>query len=187
MIRRSRDSPRAFGELFHRHGQTVHRYVTRRAGVEVADEVVAETFLVAFERRDRFDHDFEDASPWLLGIATNLLKSYRRSEARHLDAAARAAQQEGYDGDLGRSTARLDAISDLASIAARVRALPVGDRDVLLLHAWGDLTGEQIAAALGVPVGTVWSRLSRARRVLRAAVVEEAGGEHGRAGAAETA
>jgi RNA polymerase sigma-70 factor (ECF subfamily) len=189
VIERSRDSPRAFGDLFHRHATVVHRYVARRAGTEAADEVLAETFLVAFERRDRFDHSHTDARPWLLGIATTLLAAQRRREARHLHTLARAAEPEDDDGGLGRVTARADASADVRRIAARVRALPDGDRDVLLLHAWADLTTEQIATALNIPTGTVRSRLSRARKALRgtAAGTTDKEHDHGRADAAATA
>lgn len=186
VIRRSRDSPRAFGDLFHRHATVVHRYIARRAGTDVADEVMSETFLVAFERRDRFDHTHADARPWLLGIATVLLASYRRREARHLHTLARAAEPEDDDGGLGRVASRADATADVRRIATQVQALSDGDRDVLLLHAWADLSGEQIAAALNIPVGTVRSRLSRARKTLRASAEGTTSKEadHGRADAA---
>lgn len=189
VIRRSRDSPRAFGDLFHRHHVAVYRYIARRAGTEAADEVMSETFLVAFERRDRFDHAYTDARPWLFGIATTLLAAHRRREARHLRALARAAEREDDDGGLGRIASRVDAAADLRRIAARLHALPEGDRDVLLLHAWADLTTEQIAAALNIPVGTVWSRLSRARKALRATAAGTTSEEtdHGRVDAAATA
>lgn len=189
LIRRARDSPRIFGDLFHRHATVVHRYIARRAGTETADEVMAETFLVAFERRERFDHTYSDARPWLLGIATNLLAAHRRREARHLHTLARAADPEGDDGGLGRVAARADATADLHRLAARVRALPDGDRDVLLLHAWAELTSEQIAHALHIPVGTVRSRLSRARKALRGSARGTTSKEidHGRADAAATA
>ncbi len=189
VIQRSRDHPRAFGDLFHRHHVAVYRYIARRAGTEVADEVMAETFLVAFERRERFDHTYSDARPWLFGIATTLLAAQRRREARHLNALARSAEREDDDGGLGRVAARADATADVRRIAARVRALPEGDRDVLLLHAWADLTAEQIATALNIPVGTVWSRLSRARKALRetAAGTTSKESDHGRVDTAATA
>jgi RNA polymerase sigma-70 factor (ECF subfamily) len=189
VIQRSRDSPRAFGDLFHRHHVAVYRYIARRAGAETADEVMAQTFLIAFERRDRFDHTYTDARPWLFGIATTELAAHRRREARHLQALARTAEREDDDGGLGRVAARVDATADVRRIATRLRALPEGDRDVLLLHAWADLTTEQIAAALSIPVGTVWSRLSRARKALRetAAGTTSKETDHGRVDAAATA
>ena len=185
LIRRSRDSPRAFGPLFDRHSAVVHRYISRRAGSDVADEVMSETFLVAFERRDRFDHTWSDARPWLLGIATTLLKAYRRREARHLQTSARSAEPEGDDGGIPRVADRTDATRSLQEIAAAVRSLSPGDRDVLLLHAWGDLNSTEIATALGIPAGTVRSRLNRARKALRgsSAGITDMETDHGRADA----
>jgi len=167
VIERSRTSPRAFGDLFHRHAAGVHRYVARRAGTETADEVMAETFLVAFERRAAFDPSYSDARPWLFGIATTLLAAHRRREARHLDALGRAAEREDDDGGLGRVADRADADADVRRLARAIRSLSDGDRDVLLLHAWADLSMDQIATALLIPTGTVRSRLFRARKILR--------------------
>ena len=80
-IERSRESPGAFAEVFDRHARTVHRYAARRLDAGVADDVMSETFLVAFERRTAFDGS-ANALPWLLGIATNLIKKHARLEAR---------------------------------------------------------------------------------------------------------
>ena len=131
VIRRSRDDPHVFGELFERHARVVHRYIVRRAGVVTADDVVAETFLIAFEQRDRFRSASVSALPWLLGIATNALNAHRRKEARHLKALSRSAEPEGDDGGLDRTADRADAVEAVRLIAARLRALPVGERDVL--------------------------------------------------------
>lgn len=167
VVASSRADPNAFGELFARHSVVVQRYLLRRAGPDVAEEVLSETFLVAFQRRDRFDPDFESARPWLLGIATVLLRAHHRREARHLHTLARAAEQEDHDGGLARVADLADAITDVARLRQALAAMADGDRDVLLLYAWGELTYEQIATALSIPVGTVRSRLNRARSTLR--------------------
>lgn len=167
IIARSRDRPDRFGELFTRHATTVHRYVARRAGRETADELLSETFLVAFQRRDRFDPSWDTARPWLLGIATVLLRAHARREAQHLRAMAHGAESEQGDGGIHRVSERTDAARDVRRLGGALRSMPAADRDVLLLHAWGDLTYEQIAAVLGIPVGTVRSRLNRARTTLR--------------------
>ncbi|WP_307784123.1 sigma factor [Salinibacterium sp. NG22] len=86
IIRRSWDNPAVFAEMYDRHATSVYRYAARRAGVDTADDIMAETFLVAFERRNRFDSAFESALPWLLGIATVLIRKHRGSEARFLRA-----------------------------------------------------------------------------------------------------
>ncbi len=159
-----------FGELFTRHGPVVHGYLKRRAGPDVAEEVLSETFLTAFQQRATFDTTWESARPWLLGIATRLLHAHGRREARHLRVQARAAEREDHDGGIARAGERADAVTAVAAIRDAIARLSVADRDTLLLHAWGDLNQEQTAAALQVPLGTVKSRLNRARRTLRASV-----------------
>ena len=164
IIRRSWDNPAVFAEMYDRHATTVYRYAARRAGVDTADDIMAETFLVAFERRNRFDSAFESALPWLLGIATVLIRKNRGAEARFLRAMVAsgppATVVENHDD-------RLDATLAIRDMAGAIRRLPARDRDALLLYAWGDLDYEGVALALNIPVGTVRSRLNRARRVLR--------------------
>jgi RNA polymerase sigma-70 factor (ECF subfamily) len=128
---------------------------------------MAQTFLVAFESRESFDHQWEDARPWLFGIATNLLRRHHRTEARRLKAFARAAGRDSYGDGTDRVAERLDAAAGTAMLAAAIRKLSPADRECLLLYAWADLTYEGIALATAVPVGTVRSRLNRARRTLR--------------------
>ncbi len=159
LIARSLMSPEAFGDLFDRHFVAVHRYLARRLGRERADDLAAQTFTVAFERRATFRREELEARPWLLGIATHLLLNDRRAEQRLLETVARlSAQPERVIEE------RPDVDVELAAALAELE----GDqRDVLLLTAWGELSYEEIAAALEIPVGTVRSRLSRARAHLR--------------------
>jgi RNA polymerase sigma factor (sigma-70 family) len=159
IIRDSRGSPRAFGELFDRHAASVHRYAASRVGETIADDVMSETFLVAFEKRAAFDHSRDSANPWLLGIATNLLHRHYRTETRLLRATERSANQAAI-----ATSADPDTMQD---VAAALATMPRADRDTLLLFAWADLSYEDIASAMHVPVGTVRSRLNRARRTLR--------------------
>jgi RNA polymerase sigma factor (sigma-70 family) len=168
MIGRSRETPAVFAALFDRHHRTVHRYVSLRAGVAVGDDLMSETFLVAFEQRDRFDPDRGDARAWLLGIATVLLRKHARVEAtawRGMLASHLAAVLD--DDAIDAAGARIDAAHDVRRMSRALTRLPAGDRDVLLLHAWADLDYRGIADALGIPIGTVRSRLNRARRKLR--------------------
>lgn len=167
VIERSAEDPPAFGVLFERHAGTVHGYLARRAGRDTADEVLSEVFLVAFERRAAFDTRATSARPWLLGIATILLRAHARREAKHLRAAAGAAEVEAHDGGLGGAQDRQDAVQRVRQMLEHLRGLPAIDRDVLLLYAWGDLTYEDIAKSLDIPIGTVRSRLNRVRRRLR--------------------
>jgi RNA polymerase sigma-70 factor (ECF subfamily) len=156
-------APEEFGAVFDRHFAAIHRYLARRVGRERADDLAAQTFTVAFERRAMFRRDTSDARPWLYGIATNLLSNDRRAERRLLLALARlSVSSEPVDVFTGGAA---DADCDLAAALAK---LDSAQRDVLLLHAWAELSYEQIAQALEIPVGTVRSRLSRARATLRA-------------------
>ena len=171
IIRRSRDTPAAFAELYDRHAAVIHRYASRRIG-EAADDIMSETFLVAFERRAAFDERVTDARPWLYGIATTLLKKHRRQEARAwrgLVAGGAAEQADAIRHSVDGHDDRLDAELGIRRLAAAIRRMPARDRDALLLYAWGDLDYEGVARALDVPVGTVRSRLNRARRQLRQA------------------
>jgi RNA polymerase sigma factor (sigma-70 family) len=152
-IRASLDDPEVFATLFDRHFDAIHGYAQRRVGPDLADEVAAETFTRAFDHRRRYDGAREDARPWLLGIAANLLRRHWRTERRRLDAYARAAPSGAVELS---SSLRAD-------LAAALKKLPRREREALLLLAWADLSYEEIAVALGVPIGTVRSRISRAR------------------------
>jgi RNA polymerase sigma-70 factor (ECF subfamily) len=167
VIMRSRHEPEAFSALFTRHAATIQRYVTRRLGPDVADDVVADTFLLAFRQRDSYNPARADALPWLYGIATNLIGRHRRDEVRLYRALART----GADGVTAPFTDQVDSAvtASMASrrIAAALAKLPAAYRDPLLLFVWGDLSYEETAIALGVPKGTVRSRISRARARLR--------------------
>lgn len=167
--------PAVFGELFHRHAPRLHRYVARRAGGTVADDVISETFLIAFERRDRFDLAQDDARPWLFGIATNLIHRHRIAEARALRTTERFVSGSATHSDPERLDERVAAHLEMKRVSRAVRKLSIGDRDCLLLLVWEDLSYEQIAEALSIPVGTVRSRLNRARRVLRGVPTTEEG------------
>ncbi|OIJ30709.1 MULTISPECIES: RNA polymerase sigma factor [unclassified Microbacterium] len=167
VIARSLDEPRAFSAIFERHVRPVGGYIRRRVGEDAVDDVLSETFLVAFRRRASFDLDVASALPWLLGIATRMIKRHRAAEVRQWRAFEATSGTEGpAEHPYAASDARLDADAALRALAPRIAGLPARDRDVLLLHAWGDLTYEQIAVALGIPVGTVRSRLNRVRRRL---------------------
>ncbi|MFE0806363.1 RNA polymerase sigma factor [Streptomyces sp. NPDC058848] len=174
VIARSRDEPEAFAALFDRHADAVHRYAARRLGGEVADDLVAETFTTAFQQRHRYDPARgagADARPWLFGIATNLVGRHRRAEARRFKAMARVPAPADHEEPLAdRAADRVVAQAVRRELAAALAALPARHRDVLLLVAWGDLGYGEAAQALSIPVGTVRSRLHRARGKLREAL-----------------
>jgi RNA polymerase sigma factor (sigma-70 family) len=171
LIAGSLADPECFGEIYERYAAEIHRYVARRAGSALADDLTAETFLVAFRGRHRYDVQAERALPWLYGIATNLLRRQARTER----ALYRAWERTGADPIMADNhadavAANLTAQATLRRLVGALSRLTVRERDVVLLVAWASLSYEETAAALAVPVGTVRSRLNRARRRLRDAL-----------------
>ena len=167
LIAQSLQAPERFGELFDRHAPAIFRYVTRRLGPDAADDIVAETFLTAFRRRNRYDTAHPNAGPWLYGIATKLISHHRRDEVRFFRAIARTGVDPAADPVADRVTERVAASAVRRQLADAVADLSAVHRDVLLLTA-GGLAYDEVAGALGIPVGTVSSRLTRARRKIRA-------------------
>jgi RNA polymerase sigma-70 factor (ECF subfamily) len=163
-----------FTALYDRYAATILRYCARRVGPDAAEDVVAATFLAAYERWQAFDPSRADVLPWLYGIATNLLRRHRRSEVRAYRALARtgidplsnaAGVVESHELRAGE---RADASAQSRTVARVLARLPRRQRDVLLLYALADLGYAEIAAALRIPVGSVRSALHRARATLRA-------------------
>jgi RNA polymerase sigma-70 factor (ECF subfamily) len=170
LIARSLTEPELFATLFDRHAASVHRYLGRRVG-ELADDLLSETFLVAFRRRASYRAVHVEVRPWLIGIATNIVHGHVRTERRRYRALARAAADPGLPAiDPGELTDRMAAQALRGPLAAALADLKPRDRNVLLLFAWGQLGYEEIAGVLDIPVGTVRSRLNRARRQTRAAL-----------------
>jgi RNA polymerase sigma-70 factor, ECF subfamily len=160
-LARSLSEPTAFEPIFDRHFGAVHRYLHRRAGRDLADELTAETFALAFSRRESCRAS-GSVLPWLYGIATNLLHRYRRAERRQLHAYSRSGvdRSVAYDDE---ADARVDGSSLDARLAGALAAMRPRERDALLLYALADLSYEEVALALDVPVGTVRTWLHRAR------------------------
>lgn len=168
----SLDEPARFGEIFDRHAGAIFLYLARRIGPQEASDLLADSFLAAFQARSRFASDRPSALPWLYGIASNLLRKHFRRRAGELDMLDRATGQ-GQVPDHGDAVANaVDARLQVQRMARLLDELPPGERDVLLLYAWEALSYEEIAGALDIPVGTVRSRLNRTRRRLRAGVDE---------------
>lgn len=173
VIERSRREPKVFAELYDRHAAEIFRFVACRLGDQAADDAVAETFLAAFRRRERYDLGRDDARPWLFGIAVNVIGKHRRSERRLLRALARSSPNLNDDDGLDEVDDRIVATGARSQLAGALACLSADHREVLLLVALAELSYEETAAALGVAVGTVRSRLSRARREVRAALALE--------------
>jgi RNA polymerase sigma factor (sigma-70 family) len=170
VIRASLDDPDQFAVIYDRYAATLYRYAHQRVGADVADDVVADAFFAAFRARGQYDLSRPDARPWLFGILTRKLASHHRREMARYRAMARSAQEGVVDGPADEVAARVVADSARRPLAAALAALSPGDRDVLLLVAWGQLSYDEVAAALKIPPGTVASRLNRARRKVRKAL-----------------
>jgi RNA polymerase sigma factor (sigma-70 family) len=170
LIAESRRTPELFGVLFERHAADIHAYAARRLGVPAADDLMAETFLIAFRHRGRYDQSRGSARPWLYGIATNLIARHRRAEARAYRALARTGADPLAESFADDAIARVTATGVRSLLAEALAGLQPRDRDVLLLIAWADLTYDQVSESPGIPIGTVRSRLHRARSQVREAL-----------------
>lgn len=158
-----------FRELFDEHAHSVYNHAFRLTGNwSTAEDVVSVTFLEAWRLRDRVDGDADGGSlrPWLLGIATNVARNLRRAARRHETALARLPKDEEVPDFAEEVTSRIDDRERLAQVRTALAALREPEREVLALCVWAGLGYAETAEALGVPVGTVRSRLSRARRKL---------------------
>ena len=169
-IRQSLRQPEQFAVLYDRYATVLHRYAGRRVGDEVADDLVAATFLAAFRARQRYDLARASARPWLFGILTKEIARRHRTEKARFRALERAWSDRPADGLADRVAADVSAQAARGPLAAALARLSPAERGVLLLIAWGDLSYDEAAQALGIPVGTVRSRLSRARRKVREAL-----------------
>ncbi|GAA0378163.1 DNA-directed RNA polymerase sigma-70 factor [Acrocarpospora corrugata] len=155
-----------FGTVFDAHYQEIRRYIGRRLDLAVAEDLAAETFLIAFRLRHRFDPAQGSIRPWLYGIATKLIGRHRRAELRRYRALARAGPPPGDDAH-EQVLDRITAVTTVGRLSGALAGLSKGERDVILLIAYGGLTYQEVAEALGVAYGTVASRLNRARTKLR--------------------
>jgi RNA polymerase sigma-70 factor (ECF subfamily) len=156
-----------FGVLFDRYAARIYQYCVHRVGQHLAEDVVAETFLVAYERRHRYDPRRPVAGPWLYGIATNLVRRRRAARARDRRWVADLAGPDPAE----RVAERADAEVLVRSLADALAGLPRRQLDVLYLLMAG-LRQDEVAAALDISPATVRSRLHRARIPLRQALIQ---------------
>lgn len=173
IIVRSLDQPARFATVFDRHYDAIHRYLWTRVGRR-AEDVTSEVFKVAFQQRERYDPSFPSARPWLFGIAARLAKQQHRHEARNQELVDRIGSNPA-DADPASPEERLHALAPSSPVADALMQLPARDREPLLLHVWDDLPYEEVARALDVPLGTVRSRIHRAREELRSRLTPEGG------------
>ncbi|MBP2322793.1 RNA polymerase sigma-70 factor (ECF subfamily) [Kibdelosporangium banguiense] len=164
----------ALAELYDEYARPLHGYLSKRVGPDVADDLVAETFLLLWQNRERYDPSRASPRAWLYGMASNVLRGHVRTEVRRLRAWTRHGAREVPGIDLSSRVVDIaDAATLAGKLAAAVAKLRVEERDVLLMVAWGDLAPVEIAEVLDVPVGTVRSWLHRARSRLRGLVDTE--------------
>jgi len=162
----------AFVEVVRRHEVAVHAYLTRRADRDAAGDLLGEVWVRAFAARGGYDPARADSLPWLYGIARNVLREHWRSQqARGREMA------DGIDDPWDEVIERLDAVAWAKTLIGMLRTLPAGEREVLLLVAWEQLTPAEAAAALGIPQGTARARLHRARAAMRLALARDEGKE----------
>ena len=163
----------AFGRLFDACAPVVHRHAVRwTADWAGAEDVVSLTFLEAWRLRERLLPEGDSPLPWLLGIATNVLRNTSRAARRHREAMRRLPDRETVPDFADDLVGRMHDAQRLAAARAALDGLRRPEREVFVLCVWTGLDYQAAAEALGVPVGTVRSRLSRARAKVRKAVDE---------------
>jgi RNA polymerase sigma factor (sigma-70 family) len=166
LIQRSLDEPGLFEVIFDRHYNVVRVYAQRRVGMADGEEIAASTFEQAFTQRGRFDTDtFRSARPWLMGIANNLIRRHVRHEdvrRRHWPVSI-AMDRSAWEPELDAMEARERG----PAIRSALAALPEDDRETFLLVVLAELSYQDVAQVVGVPIGTVRSRINRVRRRLR--------------------
>ena len=162
-----------FADLYERFFADVHRYIAGRLGRDVADDIAADTFVIALRKHGSFDASRAPVRAWLFGIATNLVAQHRRTEQRRYRALARVGAPERTGGHEDQVVSVVAAEGMRPQLAGALARLSREERDVLLLVALADLSHDEISHALGIPYGTVGSRLNRARRKIRAALGQE--------------
>ncbi|MBA0052035.1 RNA polymerase sigma factor [Streptomyces sp. AJS327] len=161
----------AFGTLFDTYARSVYNHAFRLTGDwTVAEDIVSLTFLEAWRKRGGITADGGSVRPWLLGLATNVARNTRRAARRHQAALARLPVPRDQGDFSDEVAARVDDKAQLALVRTALDSLGRREREVLALCAWSGLDYAAAARALGIPVGTVRSRLSRARRQLAAAL-----------------
>jgi RNA polymerase sigma-70 factor (ECF subfamily) len=169
LIALSAGTPHIFGEIFDRHSVAVLRFFVRRVGPDDAGGLMGEVFRVAFQRRLSYDATHTSALPWLYGIAGNQIRNHRRSQARRLGACLQMAIDIEHNSEhesIANEEAR-DARLILPKVAHAIDELPDDEREALLLFALEGLPYGDIASSLEIPIGTVRSRINRARVRLR--------------------
>ena len=168
----------AFEQLFERHARAVFAYCLRRTGTwAVAEDLVSVVFMETWRKRTSVVVEGSQPwslLPWLYTVALGATRNHQRSRTRYRTALGKVPRHDTDDDHADDVARRVDAETRTRAVIAELEKLPAGDREVLEMSAWSDLSQAQIAQVLGIPVGTVKSRLTRAQRTVRSAFVEEA-------------
>lgn len=176
--RRSQPGDDVVAGWFDAHARAIAGYATRRVGPTLASDIVADTFRIAWEQLDSYNPSRGGERAWLFGIASNLIRRHWRTEERRLRIQAQSVRADIQPVDpLVRVDEHLDARARYERIVDGVASLEPDDRDLLMLIAWEEMSSRDVAAAIGVPPGTVRSRLARIRTQL--AHIVQQGEPHG--------
>lgn len=168
VIARSLDDPEAFAIIFDRHHDAIFSYVAKRIGLDEAADVASDVFVTAFRKRASFKPVRPEARPWLFGIAARMIARHRTARTRRLRLLPRVSGLTLPSGPADTEVLERDEIVRRSRMAAEaLETLSNADRETLLLRVWAELSYEEIAEALDVPVGTVRSRINRARKKIR--------------------
>jgi RNA polymerase sigma-70 factor, ECF subfamily len=160
--------PDSFGTLFDEHARAVYNHAFRLTGNwSTAEDVVALTFLEAWRLRGSVDPEGGSLRPWLLGIATNVARNSRRASRRHAAALERLPSAEVVPDFAEELVGRIYDLEQIRLVQQVLASLRRAEREVVALCVWAGLDYASAATALGIPVGTVRSRLARARKKLR--------------------
>jgi RNA polymerase sigma factor (sigma-70 family) len=167
------EADRAFETLFARHAAAVYNHCFRRTGSwSVGEDLVSIVFLRAWQMRRRVRFSGTSALPWLLAVANNACRNFERSQRRHRRLLSRIPEPEEVADLSWVIDAKVDDERRMGPILLALRSLNPREQDVITMCDWAGLSYADAAVALEIPVGTVRSRLSRARKRLRAALGE---------------
>lgn len=165
--------PEAVGQLFKRHSRAVYAYCARRTGdLHLAEDLTSVVFLEAFRRRRKLQLSNPSALPWLLGVANNVTRNAERSFRRYRSALGRVPPEPDRAGTEDDAIKHVGAQEALARAVEALRPLSQAERDVVLLVLWSELSYADAASSLGIPVGTVRSRLASARHKFTAITIK---------------
>ncbi len=175
----------AFAVLFDRHSSKVYNHCFRRSAEwSMAEDLTSVVFLEAWRKRRQVRLHGDSVLPWLLAVANNCLRNAERSRRRYHRLLAKLPRPEDTPPLDAQTSARVDDEVTMRRLLLVFRQLNTEDQEVIALCDWSGLSYEEAATALDIPVGTVKSRLSRARTRLRTLMAPACAGpesstEHG--------